>query len=136
VEGNDIDARLDRLSRQPFRARFHLAGRDRAIAELRGPDVVRLHARQLIAQRLAPAHPVKDGKQTPYRGHPVFVAQHASATCCRTCLSKWHDIAPGVELTGEQQGYVVDVICRWIDRQMSAARARPAGKLGLSDHQP
>jgi hypothetical protein len=123
VEGEGIDARLDRLARQPFRARFHLAGRDRAIAELRGPDVVRRHAAQLIGQRLAPAHPAKDGKQTPYRGHPVFVAQHATATCCRTCLSKWHDIAPGVELTDEQQSYVVDVILRWIERQMAPAGA-------------
>jgi len=122
----EIDARLDRLAKQPFRARFHLTGRDRAIAELRGPDTVRRHAHQLIRQRLAAAHPHKDGKQTPYRGHPVFVAQHATATCCRSCLSKWHDIAPGVGLTGEQQSYVVDVICRWIDREMSLPTQRKA----------
>lgn len=117
---DDIDARLDGLSKQPFRARFHLTGRDRAIAELRGPRTVRRHARQLIEQRLCPARPRNDGKQTPYRGHPVFVAQHATATCCRSCLSKWHDIAPGVALTDEQGTYVVDVICRWIAREMSA----------------
>jgi hypothetical protein len=131
VEDEGIDGHLDRLSGQPFRARFHLRGRDRAIAELRGPDVVRRHAGQLIDERLAPAFPIKDGKQTPYRGHPVFVAQHATATCCRSCLSKWHDIAPGVELTEEQRGYVVEVICRWIDREMTAPQtqrpsARPA----------
>lgn len=118
--GDEIDARLDRLSRQPFRARFQLRGRDRGIAELRGPETIRRHALQLIEQRLASAHPAKDGKQTPYRGHPVFVAQHATATCCRTCLSKWHDIAPGVALTEQQQTYVVDVICHWIGRQISS----------------
>jgi len=120
VSHDDIEARLDRLATQPFRARFQLRGRDRAIAELRGPQTIRRHAHQLIEQRLAPAHPAKDGKQTPYRGHPVFVAQHATATCCRTCLSKWHDIAPAVALTEQQQTYVVDVICRWIGRQMSS----------------
>ena len=120
MSGDDIDARLDRLATQPFRARFRLRGRDRAIAELRGPQTIRRHAHQLIEKRLAPAHPAKDGKQTPYRGHPVFVAQHATATCCRTCLSKWHDIAPAVALTEQQQTYVVDVICRWIGRQMSS----------------
>jgi len=119
VPRDDIDARLRRLAAQPFRARFRLRGRDRAIAELRGPETLRRHAQQLIAQRLAPAHPVKDGKQTPYRGHPVFVAQHATATCCRSCLHKWHDIAPGVALMPAQQTYVVDVICRWIAREMS-----------------
>ena len=62
-----------------------LRGRDAATVELRGMDVVREHAAELLAKRLAPAVPHKDGKQTPYRGHPVFVAQHATATCCRGC---------------------------------------------------
>lgn len=79
---------------------------------------MRAHARDLIEQRLAPASPRNDGKQTPYRGHPVFVAQHATATCCRTCLRKNHGIEPGAELTEDQRGYVVDVICRWIERDL------------------
>jgi hypothetical protein len=33
------------------------------------------------------------------RGHPVFIAQHATATCCRGCLAKWHDIPAGRALT-------------------------------------
>ena len=70
-----------------------------------------------------PAHPPKDGKQTPYRGHPVFVAQHATATCCRSCLLKNHKIQPGVELSAEQQEYVVEVICRWIELELDADRA-------------
>jgi Domain of unknown function (DUF4186) len=111
-----IDARIDRIARQRFRAKFHLRGRDRATVELRGMEAVREHAEELIARRLAPAAPLNDGKQTPYRGHPVFVAQHATATCCRSCLARNHDIAPGAELTGEERAYVVDVICRWIER--------------------
>jgi hypothetical protein len=82
----DLDTMLDRVARQRFRAKFHLRGRDRATAELRGPATMRAHAAELIADRLAPAKPRNDGKQTPYRGHPVFVAQHATATCCRGCL--------------------------------------------------
>ncbi|MFJ7152446.1 DUF4186 domain-containing protein [Streptomyces sp. NPDC100445] len=112
-----LDRRLDALARQPFRARFHLRGRDRATAVLKGPATVRRHARDLIAQRLAPAQPYKDGRQTPYRGHPVFVAQHATATCCRGCLARWHGIPAGRELTRAEQRYVVDVICRWIARE-------------------
>ena len=77
---------------------------------------MRWHACDLIAKRLAPAEPYKDGKQTPWRGHPVFVAQHATATCCRTCLRKAHEIPKGRELTPDEQGYVVDVICRWVER--------------------
>ncbi|HET7312299.1 MAG TPA: DUF4186 domain-containing protein [Mycobacteriales bacterium] len=116
---DEIDQRLARLATQPFRARFSLRGPDRVTAEVRTPSTMRLHARDIIRQRLAPAHPRKDGKQTPYRGHPVFIAQHATATCCRTCLAKWHGIAPGVELTPEQQDYVVDVITRWIEHQLA-----------------
>jgi hypothetical protein len=123
----DIDARLTALARVPFRSRFQLRGRERALVELRGMEAIRRHAGELIAQRLAPGHPRKDGKQTPYRGHPVFVAQHATATCCRTCLSRAHGIAPGVALGEGEQEYVVEVICRWIARDYAAqSGGRPA----------
>ena len=114
-----IDRRLDGLATHRFRAKFRLYGRERALVLLRGPDAIREHAGQLITQRVAPAAPRKDGKQTPYRGHPVFVAQHATATCCRTCLERWHGLPKGVDLTAEQESYVVDVICRWIDRELA-----------------
>jgi hypothetical protein len=117
----ELDALIDRIGEQPFRAKFHLRGRDRATAILRGPSTIRTQAHELIAKRLAPAQPRNDGKQTPYRGHPVFVAQHATATCCRSCLRKNHGIEPGAELTPEQQAYVVDVICRWIERELEGA---------------
>ena len=80
-------------------------------------EILAAHARDIIARRLAPAQPAKDGKQTPYRGHPVFIAQHATGTCCRSCLEKWHHIPKGAELTQEQQDYVVDVIVSWIYRR-------------------
>ena len=54
------------------------------------------------------------------RGHPVFVAQHATATCCRNCLARNHGIAKGHELTAEELEYVVGVICRWIERELGA----------------
>ena len=121
---DSIDAKLEALARQPFRAKFHLRGRDAATAELRGMEVVRRHAGELLAQRVAPAAPHKDGKQTPYRGHPVFVAQHASATCCRGCLERWHGIPKGRELTPAEQAYAVDVICRWIESDLAASGRR------------
>ena len=87
-------------------------------------DSVREHAAELLAKRLAPTAPRNDGKQTPYRGHPVFVAQHATATCCRSCLQRWHGIAKGRELTADEQAYAVDVICRWIEQDLVAAGRR------------
>lgn len=120
-----LDDKLDAIARHPFRAKFRLRGRDRVTAQLRGPSTMRLHAQDLIAKRLAPAEPRNDGKQTPYRGHPVFVAQHATATCCRSCLEKSHQIPKGRELSREEVGYVVDVICRWIEREVARTPAPP-----------
>ena len=119
-----IDTTLDLLAAQPFRARFHLRGREAATVELRGLEAVRAHAHELLAKRLAPAAPAKDGKQTPYRGHPVFVAQHATATCCRTCLERWHKIPKGRALSGEEREYAVEVICRWIEADLAASGRR------------
>ena len=86
---------------------------------VRGPTAMRAHAHDIIAKCLVPSEPPTDGRQTPYRGHPVFVAQHATATCCRGCLAKHHQIPKGEALTPEQRDYVVDVICSWIARQIA-----------------
>jgi hypothetical protein len=122
-----IDDRIDAIARHPFRAKFHLRARERAYVELRGMETVRAHAADLIAQRLAPAAPPNDGKQTPWGGHPVFRAQHATATCCRSCLLKAHDIPKGRELTAGEREYVVDVICRWVEREVRATGRTPTG---------
>ena len=118
---HSLDQKLDAVARHPFRAKFHLRGRDLATARLKGPSTIRWHAYDLVAGRLAPAEPYKDGRQTPYRGHPVFVAQHATATCCRTCLQRGHGIPKGRELNRAEHAYVVDVICRWIEREVAGA---------------
>jgi hypothetical protein len=122
VDKDRIDARLDALAGQRFRAKFHLRGREAALVQLRGREAIRAHAEDLIGKRLAPALPYKDGKQTPYRGHPVFVAQHATATCCRSCLERSHDIPRGRELTADERAYVVDVIWRWMERELAPTR--------------
>jgi predicted Fe-S protein YdhL (DUF1289 family) len=105
------------LARSAFRRRFSLGAAEREYLQQKGLPVILEHARDFIGKRLAPAHPVKDGKQTPWRGHPVFVAQHATATCCRTCLQKWHEITKGQELTAEEQAHVLAVIERWLRTQ-------------------
>lgn len=117
-----IDRRLDALSRQPFRSRFHLRGRELELARAKGLRTIRRHGSDLIGRRLAPAEPHNDGRQTPYRGHPVFVAQHATATCCRTCLARWHEIPKGRELDTGERSYVLDVIERWLEREMESGR--------------
>lgn len=105
-----------KLSRSSFRSRFQLSDEDLAYLRQKGRERVRGHARDFIYKRFSAAVPKNDGKQTPFRGHPVFIAQHATATCCRSCLAKWHDIRKGVALTQEQQKYILEVIMEWINR--------------------
>jgi hypothetical protein len=121
AEVQRLSRRLDALATQPFRARFHLSARDAATCRTRGRDTIAAHAAELIAGRLAPVAPRNDGKQTPYRGHPVFVAQHATATCCRTCLARWHDIPAGRALTSGERRYVVAVILAWLERELASS---------------
>ena len=113
-----------RLSRSKFRSRFHLTEKDKAYAREKGPDTIRSHAKDFIEKRLAPAEIPNDGKQTPMRGHPVFIAQHATATCCRGCIKKWHKIQPGKQLSQVQQDYLVDVIMTWIRQEMELFQDR------------
>ncbi|MBU9825029.1 DUF4186 domain-containing protein [Rahnella perminowiae] len=127
-----IDQVFKRLSASPFRQRFHLGVKEYRYCQDKGPETVSRHAADFMAKRLAPAEPEHDGKQTPMRGHPVFIAQHATATCCRGCLEKWHSIPAHTDMTVAQQEYVVTVIMHWLHQEMQrpapVAKAQKAGK--------
>lgn len=119
----DIDEAFRRLAAAPFRRKFRLVGRELAYVETWGIAAVMKHGAKFIADRLAPAFPRNDGKQTPWRNHPIFVAQHATATCCRGCLAKVHEIAKGQALSEGETAYVLRVIERWIAEQVNSADA-------------
>src|SRR5437870_2828077 len=93
----DVDFILQRLNRNKFRKSFRLFGNDLDNLLTKGIEKIMTHADQIIEKKLVPAYPYKDGKQTPMKpnAHPVFRAMHATATCCRTCISKWHNIPKG-----------------------------------------
>ena len=116
---------FERLAKSGFRTKFRLSQGDREYIERKGLDVIRSHALALVSKRLSPAVIPNDGKQTPMRGapkgHPVFLAQHATATCCRGCLEKWHGIPKGHDLTDDEQQYIADVIMKWIRMQLSSS---------------
>ena len=113
-----IDEALEKLSKSKFRSSFHLKEKDIEYINKVGMEKIRQHAKDFIKTRLAPKYIPNDGKQTPMKGHPVFIAQHATATCCRGCINKWHKIPKDVELTQEQQDYIVGLIMEWIKRQI------------------
>jgi hypothetical protein len=135
-----LDDLFAALAGSAFRRRFHLGPKERAYLATRRMDEVLVQAEELIARRLAPAEPPNDGKQTPFRGHPVFIAQHATATCCRSCLAKWHGIPRGAALTDEEQAHVIAVLERWLrfevahaaPSELDSARARKERKSGKS----
>jgi hypothetical protein len=110
----DIDTVFARLAKSPFRRRFHLGSKERDFLAARGLPAVLEHARDFLDKRLAPANARNDGKQTPLRGHPVFIAQHATATCCRSCLEKWHGIPRSHDLNAVERDHVAMVLQRWL----------------------
>lgn len=113
----DLEEVFARLGKSDFRSRIRLSEKERGYLARKGMETVLSHAADFIEKRLAPAEPANDGKQTPWRNHPVFVAQHATATCCRSCLEKWHEIPKGRELTEEEKRYVVEAIGRWLSSE-------------------
>lgn len=113
-----IEQALLKLEKSKFRSSFKLKEKDREYVKNKGMDTVRSHARDFVRDRLAPSFIANDGKQTPMRGHPVFIAQHATACCCRGCLNKWYRIPKNVELTPVQQEKIVNLLMAWIEKQM------------------
>ena len=92
---------LYKLSQSKFRSSFHLKEKDKLYVEEKGMDVIRRH-----------------GKQTPMKGHPVFIAMHACACCCRGCLNRWYHVEKGIPLTGIQQEKIVNLLMLWIENEM------------------
>lgn len=109
---------LNKLAKSKFRIRFKLRAKELEYIKDKGLDKIHSHACDFIRDRVAPAEPINDGKQTPMRGHLVFIAQHATATYCRGCIEKWHKFPQHRELTATEQEYLVSVIMEWINLQL------------------
>jgi hypothetical protein len=110
----DLDEVFAALNQSPFRRSFRLRRQELDYLRRKGLAVVLEHAADFIEKRLAPAAPANDGRQTPMRNHPVFVAQHGTATCCRGCLMKWHAVPKGRALNADEKRYILTVLERWL----------------------
>ena len=108
---------FERLANSKFRSSFHLKRRELSYFNEKGLDIIMEHAKELLQTRLFAADIPTDGKQTPMKNHPVFIAQHATGCCCRGCLEKWHAIPKERELTTDEQQYVLAVIREWLVRE-------------------
>lgn len=112
-----INEALSKLERSKFRSSFYLTKVERQYLDEKGIDVIRRHAEDFVRQKLAPADPINDGKQTPMHGHPIFKAMHATACCCRGCLNKWYKVPKGIALTNNQQERIVNLLMAWIEQE-------------------
>lgn len=115
---------LYKLSRSKFRSSFHLKEKDIAYIDEKGMDIIRDHCKDFVKRRLAPSYIPNDGKQTPMKGHPVFLAQHACACCCRGCLHKWYRVPEHVALTNVQQEKIVNLLMAWIEKEYNFAKEK------------
>jgi hypothetical protein len=113
----DINNKLYKLSKSKFRSSFHLRKYMIDYINEKGMDVVKSHTVDFIKEKLQPANPKNDGKQTPMKGHPTFMAMHACACCCRGCLEKWHHIEKGRELTKDECNYIYKLLITWIIKE-------------------
>ena len=115
---NINDCLID-LKKSKFRASFHLKKKEYDYFAQKGYDNIKSHAFDFITKKLAPAEPLNDGKQTPMHGHPVFIAQHATATCCRGCFEKWYHVPKHQPLTSAEIDFAVNLIMAWIEQDIA-----------------
>ena len=112
-----IQEAIEKLDRSKFRSSFRLTEKDREYLNEKGPEVIRWHACEFVQQKLAPLDPPNDGKQTPMRGNPVFKAMHATACCCRGCLSKWYMVQLHRVLSANEQERIVNLLMAWLEKE-------------------
>lgn len=83
----NYDFYLNKLSKSNFRSKFKLKQKDFDYIHDKGLFKIKQHAYDFITKRLSPELVVNDGKQTPMRGHPVFIAQHATELVVEVAFS-------------------------------------------------
>lgn len=113
-----VNDKLLSLSKSKFRSSFHLRKVMINYIKDKGLAKIEEDAYFFIKNRLSDTSKYKDGKQTPMKGHPVFIAQHATATCCRGCLNKWHHIPENRLLTDHEIDFCVALIMAWIRKEL------------------
>jgi len=109
---------LTKLKNSKFRGSFKLSEKDREIAREKGIETMKKHAVEILEKRIK-IMPKNDRHQTPYKGYPVFIAQHATATCCRNCLEKWYKIPKDKILSEEEIEFFAGLITEWISREIN-----------------
>jgi hypothetical protein len=116
----DVDHTFTELRHEMIRHHFwHLEFDERARnhALRKGRSALSLAASRRIEMSVGAENPSNDGRQTPFDGNVLYYAQHATASCCRTCIAYWHDIPKGRALTPDERQYLTGLVVRYIDER-------------------
>lgn len=129
---SDVDYTFDALRLEMVRHHnWHVEFDAKALrtAESKGRAELIKFAESRITKQLAPANNAYDGRQTPFEGNVIYYAQHATATCCRTCLDYWHGIKKGQPLTSAEIQFCVSLIDRYLERRLPELPETPQQSL-------
>jgi len=113
-----IETKLKALEKSKFRNSFQLRSYMKDYINTKGMDIIEKHCDDFINKNLKIYNKEKDGHQTPTKNHPVFIAQHATATCCRGCIEKWYHIPKEKELNDKEIKSIKAIIMSWINNQI------------------
>jgi len=59
-----------------------------------------------------------DGRQTGLEGNIILYAQHATATCCRKCLSYWHGVQADRDLKPKEARYCEALVVAYLEERL------------------
>ncbi len=118
----DAEYTFDMLEQELVRHVFLLNNLEQGVINytLRAGRVeLRKRATKVLKRSVGNAQNFREGIQTPKKGNNVIhYAQHATASCCRKCIEYWHGIPIGRELTGNELGYLTELIMQYVERRM------------------
>lgn len=87
-------------------------------AKRKGKRGLRDPIKKHLSRAIGPAKPYRDRYQTSMNeDEPTAIpyAQHATATCCRECLERWHGIKQGQQITDADLNYLTELVCLYIE---------------------
>lgn len=127
-DAGDVQFTFEQLRHELIRHHFwHLPFDERATQHARRKGRLKLYASitQRLRSSVGKAGSSFDGRQTPMSGSTLFYAQHATASCCRTCMGYWHDIPKDRDLTGAEIDYLEALIIRYLDDRLPDLEDEP-----------
>ncbi|RZJ48871.1 MAG: DUF4186 family protein [Chryseobacterium sp.] len=108
----DIEFTFEELQNELIRKVFWsmpIKDSDKQKALKKGIDAIKNDTIKRLTKYIGIPNPFRDGI-TPYEGNIIHYGQHATGSCCRTCIEFWHGIPKGRSLTANEVSYLSNLI--------------------------